>query len=98
MRKYFDKEINDYVYYVSDIISPVSVKTLDEYKLLIVFNNGETKLYDALPLLDKKIYAELKNKTFFDTAKVEYGTVIWNDDIDICPESLYNDSVPYETK
>ena len=61
----------------------------NNYTLLLTFENGETKLYDASPLLEKKIYSRLKSLTFFLNAKVEYGTVVCNDDIDIAPEHLY---------
>ena len=61
----------------------------NNYTLLLTFENGEIKLYDASPLLEKKIYSRLKNLTFFLNAKVECGTVVWNDDIDIAPEHLY---------
>ena len=61
----------------------------NNYTLLLTFENGETKLYDASPLLEKKIYSRLKNLTFFLNANVECGIVVWNDDIDIAPEHLY---------
>ena len=96
MKKYYDESIDDVVYYVSDIVEAVSVKPLDGYKLLIDFSTGEKKIYDVSPLLGNAIYNELKNVAFFNSAKIEYGTVIWNDDIDLCPESLYNDSVLYD--
>jgi len=36
----------------------------------------------------------LRNPSFFMTAKAECGTVVWNDDIDIAPEHLYDASIP----
>lgn len=66
------------------------------YTLLLTFENGETKLYDASPLLEKKIYSRLNNLPFFLNAKVECGTVVWNDDIDIAPEHLYEHSKTIE--
>lgn len=52
------------------------------------------KIYDARPLLKKNIYAQLNNLIFFMSAKVDCGTVIWNDDVDIAPEHLYENSIP----
>ena len=57
-----------------------------DYTLLLTFTGGEKRLYNALPLLDKAIFADLKNLPFFMNARVSGDTVIWNDDIDIAPE------------
>ena len=46
--------------------------------------------------LGKKIYAPLNNLSFFLCARAEYGTVIWNDDVDIAPEHLYECSHPFK--
>ncbi len=65
------------------------VKANDDYTLLITFADGERKIYDARPLLNKPINASLKSLPFFLSAKVEGGTVVWSDDLDIAPEHLY---------
>ena len=59
------------------------VEAKNDYTLLIT-ENREKKLYNALPL---------KNIGFFMSAKAECGTVVWNDDVDIAPEHLYEMSV-----
>lgn len=73
-----------------------TVQPKKDYTLLITFADGSTKLYDARPLLKKPIYSQLNNLDFFMCAKTEYGTVVWNDDIDIAPEHLYEYSKPVE--
>lgn len=65
------------------------VEAQKDYTLIITFHSGEKKIYNAYPLLNKPIYAPLKNLNFFLGARVACGTVIWNDDIDIAPEHLY---------
>ena len=76
-------------------LSVKEVKTLDEYKLLVTFENGEVKLFDMNPYLDKGIFRELKNITLFKSAKVNFDTVEWQNDADIDPETLYEDGIPY---
>lgn len=71
-----------------------SVRAQPDYTLLLTFSGGETRLYDARPLLDKAIYAPLRNLAFFLRAKADCGTVVWDDDVDIAPEHLYERSVP----
>ena len=65
------------------------VRATDEYTLIVTFCDGEQKIYDARPLLNKPIYRELQNLSFFLQAKVECGTVVWNDEVDLAPEHLY---------
>lgn len=71
------------------------VQPREDYTLLLTFSDGTRKVYNARPLLDKAIYSKLKSLSFFLCAKAEYGTVIWNDDIDIAPEHLYEYSRPF---
>lgn len=70
----------------------VDVQPKEDYSLLLTFANGEKRMYDARPLLDKPIYEQLNNVFFFLRAKVECGTVVWSADIDIAPEHLYEES------
>lgn len=65
----------------------------NNYTLSITFANGDVKVYDASPLLDIPIYAPLKNPAFFLSAKAAFDTVVWNDDIDIAPEHLFEQSI-----
>lgn len=65
-----------------------------DYTLLLTFENGDNKIYDAKPLLEYKIYEPLKNIGFFMQARADFGTVVWNDEIDIAPENLYHYSKP----
>ncbi len=65
------------------------VQPKEDYTLLLTFADGAEKVYNARPLLEKAIYSQLKNLAFFLCAKVECGTVVWNDDVDIAPEHLY---------
>lgn len=66
----------------------------DNYELLITFNNGEKRKFDAKQLLDMRVFAPLNNIAFFKSVKVEFGTVVWPQDIDYCPDTLYEQSVP----
>ena len=70
----------------------VSVSVLDNYMLCVRFDNGETRMFDATPLLERKCYINLKNKAFFALASVQYGCVTWPGNIDIDPDWLYEDS------
>ena len=76
------------------MIMPVSVKALDDYKLVIKFSTGEEKVYNAKDDIDHGVFQALRDKNLFANAKIARGTVVWNDDLDIAPETLYQDSQP----
>ena len=74
--------------------SVIEVEPRRDYTMLLTFAGGEKRLYDARPLLDKRVSEELRDVGFFMKARVMYGTVVWNNEIDIAPEHLYESSVP----
>ena len=65
----------------------------DNYQLKLVFTNGESGIYDCSDLLDFGVFQELKDITYFKRVKVLDGTVAWPHEQDICPDTLYLDSV-----
>mgnify|MGYP000992190395 CR=1 FL=1 len=71
---------------------PKDVKPLDDYCLKVLFENGETRVYDMSALLEKPFYSKLKNKNIFNTVKVSDITLEWITGQDICPDDLYYNS------
>ena len=69
------------------------VSTTNDYKLFLVFTNGEHGIYDCSNLFDFGVFRELKNINYFNRAKVIDGTVVWPHEQDICPDTLYLDSL-----
>ncbi|MCO5252689.1 MAG: DUF2442 domain-containing protein [Candidatus Kapabacteria bacterium] len=70
----------------------IKVEPKDEYKLLLEFENGERKVYDMRKFLDFGIFKELKDVNYFKKVRIEFGTVAWPNEQDICPDTLYLDS------
>ena len=64
-----------------------------DYKLRLVFTNGERKQYDCSGLLNFGVFSELKDFAYFKRVNVQDGTVVWPHEQDICPDTLYLDSV-----
>jgi len=71
----------------------IEVNPCPDYCLLITFSNNERRLFDVKPYLDFKPFAELRNKTLFDTVKIAGLSVEWLHGQDICPDELYYNSV-----
>jgi hypothetical protein len=74
------------------------VQPLDDFKLYIVFENDEERIFDVKPYLDKGIFTELKSVEKFKSAHISDGTVQWENEADFCPDTLFEDSVPYQKK
>jgi hypothetical protein len=68
------------------------VKPVDGYKLLLMFENDEERIFDMNPFLDKGIFRDLKDVEMFNTVHVSFDTVEWGNGADLCPELLYKDS------
>ena len=79
-----------------DSYYPIEVKPLEQYCLLITFDNQERRIFDVSPYLDDSFFAPLKNPAIFMTAKINPITVEWAGGIDICPDELYYNSKPID--
>ena len=77
-----------------------NVTPLKDFKLSIKFAEGITKIYDMRKLIENnKIFAELKDINLFNSVEVDIGGygVIWNDDIDISCDELFENSKKIDT-
>ena len=61
---------------------------------MLRFDNGETRIYDAAPLLDLPVFRALRDPAYFRRVSLAFGTVRWPDEQDLSPDSLYEESVP----
>ena len=68
------------------------VKPGYNYTLTLDFDNGERKIFDVKPYLDKGIFQELKNLKLFNAVRPFLGSVEWPHGQDFCPDTLYLDS------
>ncbi|MBI5235196.1 MAG: DUF2442 domain-containing protein [Deltaproteobacteria bacterium] len=75
------------------LLDVISVKTLGDHTLELVFENGAKRIFDMEPFFDRKPFVKLKGSPLFFKASVRYGTVVWPEDIDIAPETLWSRSV-----
>ena len=63
------------------------------YTLYLWFTNGEEGILDMKPYLDKGIFKELKNEKMFKTVRPFIGTIQWENEADLCPDTVYLDSI-----
>lgn len=69
-----------------------SAQATKDYKLHLVFTNGESGVYDCSHLLNFGVFSEFRDLDYFMKAKAMDGTVVWPHEQDICPDTLYLDS------
>lgn len=67
----------------------VQVTPLADYCLLAEFATGERRWFDMKPYLGYPAFSPLADSALFQKAHVAFGTVVWNDEIDLSPDTLY---------
>jgi len=70
----------------------IDVKPLENYQLLLTFENNEKKIFDMKPYLDKGIFSELKDEKKFRSVRVSFDSIEWCNQADLDPEFLYDKS------
>jgi hypothetical protein len=70
----------------------IDVQYQSPYTLILAFNNNEVKEFEYSSYLNFPVYEALQDENFSKKAKVFNGTVIWDDDIDFDPDTLYLES------
>ena len=79
-------------------LSVRNVKPLEEYKLLLTFENKEKRVFDVSPYLNVGKFSELKGPSLFNTVKVKFDSIEWSNSLDLDPELLYQKSVKLNKK
>ena len=69
-----------------------SVRAVDGYRLIIGFDNGECRVFDAKPLLTFGCFRELASPEEFRKVRVSYDTIEWENGLDLDPEYLHERS------
>jgi len=62
---------------------------LDNYRLLLTFNNGKVKTVDLQNELNDTVFEPLKQLDFFKKFRIKYNTIEWENGADYAPEYLY---------
>ncbi len=73
-------------------LSIVNVKPLENYRLLLEFENNEQRIFDVTPYFDRGKCKELKDISLFNSVKVCFDSIQWANKLDFDPEFLYKKS------
>ena len=61
---------------------------MKDYKIKIALSNGKNGIFDVKPYLERGIFRELKDYTYFRRARIEFGTLTWPNEQDFSPETI----------
>jgi hypothetical protein len=75
-----------------------NVQPISNYRLILTFVNGEKRQFDMNPYLETGIFKELKNVSLFNSVRVSFDTIEWDNKADMDPEILYKESVEIESQ
>ena len=72
------------------VIRPVTIKAKSNYTIWIQYSDGVQGEVDLKYLRDKGIFAAWDDYTVFESVHLgEHGEILWDDDIDLCPDAIY---------
>lgn len=73
-------------------LSVTEVVPTAEYQLLLTFENGEKRRFDMKPYLQQGVFAELRDLSLFNSVRVSFDSIEWDNEADFDPELLYEKS------
>ena len=91
--------LNDICYAgeMTEGIKVIEAKPLRGGMMLVVFSTGEKRLFDTTTLTGSA-FAPLADEEIFSHPVVFHGVITWdNGNIDIAPETVYQESYAYES-
>ena len=105
LSKGYDRKMAEY--FASGRKRITKVIPRNDFTLLLSFDNGETRLYDAGPLLQagtvfapfrewdnfRRVYLDEDHSVCWDIAPNIDSNEVWNNKVDLCPDSCYVETV-----
>jgi len=64
----------------------------EDYQLELIFENGEHRIFDMKPYLQRGVFVCLQDYAKFQGARVVAGSVEWPGEIDLSYDTLYLES------
>ncbi|MBI1853021.1 MAG: DUF2442 domain-containing protein [Planctomycetes bacterium] len=66
------------------------VTVLGGYRIRLEFADGFVREIDLDPYLSGPVFEPVREPKYFRRVRVECGTIVWPNDADICPDTLYH--------
>ncbi len=66
----------------------ISAIPQSNYQIEVKFKNGIHGIFDMTPYLHEGVFQKLRDPAIFKSVRVDYGTLVWPDEIDIAPDTV----------
>jgi hypothetical protein len=67
-----------------------AVEVLEGYRLKLTFDDGRQGVVDVSHLVGKGVFSIWSDYSVFRKVQIgEFGELMWSDEVDLCPDSLY---------
>ncbi len=97
-------------YFASGRRTITSVSPNSDLTLTLCFDNGEKRLFDCKPLFEKntvfepfirpenfmRVYLDENHSVSWDIDPNVDSNTVWSNKVDLCPDTCYVDSKPFE--
>ncbi len=75
-----------------ELVQPVQVEARDNWRIRIAFADGVSGEIDLSDMAEEPICAAWRDPDFWRSVHItDHRAVAWNDDIELCADSLYMD-------
>jgi hypothetical protein len=71
----------------------LEAQALDGYRLALLYDNGEKRVFEFAENLAHSYYRELADRAVFASVNVVDGELFWPSGQDFCPHTLYDKSL-----
>lgn len=71
----------------------MKAKVLNDHKIMLIFKNGEQKIFDMKPYLNYPVFKPLEDQAEFNQFEIVDGTVEWKCGADLSQDTFYLESV-----
>lgn len=72
------------------MIRPLTVRALSNHRLYLEFSDGAKGEVDLSDLAGERVFGAWKKPGFFEQVRIgPHREIKWNDEIELCPDSLY---------
>jgi len=70
------------------------VRPNPDFTLMLTFADGSVRRFDVKPYLEIGVFRELSDLSLFSSVRPVRGSIEWVHGQDLCPDTLYEESVP----